>query len=116
MKKYLYDIFYNIIYTILKDVINLELFKMVSEEFKKVEILEVFNNSILEHTENYVKNIDETISKIQPNIEENLKVFFIEKIRDGKFPKDNREYWACIFCNHIDKKDVKYCSNCGAKW
>ncbi len=116
MKQYLYDIFYNIIYTILKDVINLELSKMVSDEFKKVEILEIFNKSISGHTKTYIKNIDQTILKIQPIIEENLKSFLIEKIRDGKYPTENQDYWCCIWCQHIDQKNVKYCSSCGARW
>lgn len=101
MKRLFRNFMYGLLYDIVNEVIEKELYSAVEVRLRDMEIIKVF---------------DESIIKIQPVVEENLKSFFIEKIRDGKFPKDNKEYWVCIFCGHIDNKDCKYCSGCGAKW
>jgi len=97
MKNILYKLFYDII----EEMVEEKIHNSVDSKLSDMYIVKILNEEII---------------KIQPNIEEKMKRFFIDKIQDGEFPKENAEYWSCMFCGHIDKIDCKYCSKCGAKW
>ncbi len=88
---------------VFKEEIEDSLRDMVEMRFRDMDVIKIF---------------DESIIKIQPTVEESMKLFLLEKIRDGKYPSGNKDYWSCLFCGHIAPKndDVKYCSGCGAKW
>lgn len=85
-------------------------------KFVKKLLEQIIHDEIVELDKIYEVKFKQTLEKEKQEIINNLETWFIDRIRDGEFPKDSSEWWSCIWCGHVDKKDCRYCSNCGARW
>lgn len=108
---------YNYIRKVVKEVLFLEIEEMYNKAENKLGEMDNKVENKLRET-NIIRVFEDKVFKIQPYIEESMKKFLLDKLREGKYPSDTKDYWSCIFCGHIAPKNdgVKYCSGCGARW